>query len=259
MAKYQQLNNLQPGTRYTHNRQDGKKSQGFITRLYDGSDGVDTAKEAATLARGQSGTYPGTVIPLKQSTVIKKDGGIAHIIDEYGFTTGGKDNPAANTLLMDIKAEIFQVDWYDRDSVVEHAEHTMPVDEVADENSKEKYKKPVIVWRIDIPFVFNTPPFNAQFREMTGKINKTNWKIVVESGGSKSGLEFKKYTALSEGAKSKSILQDDGSVIYVGVWHLAWREDGWWKIRKTSEGIYIKMLMFDKSEPGTTKSDRNPA
>jgi hypothetical protein len=259
MAKYQQLNNLQPGTRYTHNRQDGKKSQGFITRLYDGSDGVDTAKEAATLARGQSGTYPGTVIPLKQSTVIKKDGGIAHIIDEYGFTTGGKDNPAANTLLMDIKAEIFQVDWYDRDNVVEHAEHTMPVDEVADENSKEKYKKPVIVWRIDIPFVFNTPPFNAQFREMTGKINKTNWKIVVESGGSKSGLEFKKYTALSEGAKSKSILQDDGSVIYVGVWHLAWREDGWWKIRRARSGTFFKMLMFDKSEPGTTKSDRNPA
>jgi len=228
------LNNLGPGTTLTRDLQDGRGSVGIRTHF--GEAKIATIHAMAVLANPTSTlVFPGTSLPLKRISVTKMDRGNALITEEYRLS-GNQSGGTSSITRVRVRPGRDFVQWFTGQTGTPQ-DDTWPTGVTESADTIGKFQKPIMFWRIEVPFNLQTSPLNSTVRLMVNKCNSGNFVL--------GGTTWKK-AQLVFGAPWVDVIEStDGTDRYIGSYTYFATEEikGWRDMRKGSDKNYY---LFNK-------------
>jgi len=245
MALIEGTHNIDRGVQYTHDVQDIRNSVAIVTNFMPG--GVNGLGDVGNLAQNSGKadtTFAGGDLPLRSVTVQQLDAGKAIVTKRYQHSRTKVTTPGSNLLVMDTSSATFSVPWLDLKRNDDGIKGWKNLDDWKlnyDTHGEQApssaiYHRPVVYWKVDIPFVDTVSPIK---RSISDAISTINDKAVTLQGKT-----FDKYTLMFAGAQVSSVIRAE-AVFFEGTWSFAYRPGGWYKFVYTTKQKFYRMLMYN--------------
>jgi hypothetical protein len=224
---YEELNNEQSGTTYTHDAQKYGGTSFTVTRLVKG--GIHSI---ATMEKEITDHTPTTAegLPLKTSRIIKLDGGNAWVIDQFRA-------PVELTYHFKMHPYTRSIDWYTDDPFEGDVVATWPIEDV--DTTLVPHRREVLIWRLEVPIWQEGSPL-GEMGAVIDTINsiRQNWWF----GNHNFSFGVHQVRLYAPAVELIRLTKTENRFTGTWVWDI--REDGWYRQIHTTEGEFKRVQEY---------------